>query len=53
MGARVIQQSRGYYNPHIPARLLRKNCALDDSGERTLEMACAAWDFPPARTTAF
>ena len=37
--ARGIQQSRGYYNAHIPTRQLRKHCALDDSGERTLEMA--------------
>jgi magnesium chelatase family protein len=39
IASRAIQQSRGYYNAHIPARLLRKHCALDDSGERTLEMA--------------
>src|SRR5437879_3686213 len=39
MGARSVQQSRGYYNAHIPSRSLRKHCALDDSGERTLEMA--------------
>ena len=39
MAARVIQHRRGYYNAHIPARSLRKHCALDDSGERTLEMA--------------
>jgi magnesium chelatase family protein len=37
--ARAIQQSRGYYNADIPARALRKLCALDDAGERTLEMA--------------
>src|SRR5207237_10673895 len=37
--ARAVQQSRGYYNAHIPSRSLRKHCALDDSGERTLEMA--------------
>jgi len=37
--ARGIQQSRGYYNADIPARALRKLCALDDAGERTLEMA--------------
>ena len=37
--ARVIQQSRGFYNAHIPSRHLRKLCALDDAGERTLEMA--------------
>src|SRR5262249_35047806 len=39
VAARAIQQARGDYNAHIPARLLRKYCALDDSGERTLEMA--------------
>ena len=39
VAARAVQQSRGYYNAHIPARSLRKHCALDDSGERTLEMA--------------
>jgi len=37
--ARALQQSRGFYNAHIPARQLRKLCALDDAGERTLEMA--------------
>ena len=38
-GARAIQQSRGFYNAHIPARTLRGLCALDDAGERTLELA--------------
>jgi len=38
-GARVVQQARGYYNSRIPARMIRKHCALDDAGERTLEMA--------------
>jgi len=37
--ARAIQQNRGFYNAHIPSRLLRTLCALDDAGERTLEMA--------------
>ena len=37
--ARAIQHQRGFYNAHIPARSLRKLCALDDAGERTLEMA--------------
>ncbi len=37
--ARAIQQKRGYYNAHIPARALRGLCALDDAGERTLELA--------------
>jgi magnesium chelatase family protein len=37
--ARPIQQARGFYNAHVPARLVRKLCALDDAGERTLDMA--------------
>ena len=36
---RAIQQARGFYNSQIPVRLLRKLCQLDDSGERTLELA--------------
>jgi magnesium chelatase family protein len=38
-GARAIQQRRGFYNARIPSRQLRKLCALDEAGERTLEMA--------------
>jgi magnesium chelatase family protein len=37
--ARGLQQARGYYNSRMPSRLIRKQCALDDAGERTLEMA--------------
>ena len=37
--ARSVQQSRGFYNADIPHRVLRDLCALDDAGERTLEMA--------------
>ena len=37
--AREIQRARGYINSRMPARMIRKQCALDDSGERTLEMA--------------
>jgi magnesium chelatase family protein len=37
--ARALQQSRGYYNSRMPSRMIRKLCALDDAGERTLEMA--------------
>ena len=37
--ARAIQQSRGFYNARMPAPGIRKVCALDDAGERTLEMA--------------
>jgi magnesium chelatase family protein len=37
--AAEIQQTRGYSNARMPARSIRKDCALDESGERTLEMA--------------
>jgi magnesium chelatase family protein len=37
--ARALQRQRGFYNAHIPHRHLRKLCALDEAGERTLEMA--------------
>jgi magnesium chelatase family protein len=37
--ARALQASRGHINAHIPPRVLRKVCALDEAGERTLEMA--------------
>jgi magnesium chelatase family protein len=37
--ARAVQQARGHYNSAMPSRMIRKQCALDDSGERTLEMA--------------
>jgi magnesium chelatase family protein len=37
--ARAIQQRRGFYNARIPSPQLRKLCALDEAGERTLEMA--------------
>jgi magnesium chelatase family protein len=37
--ARALQQARGFYNAQIPIRNLRKLCALDDAGERTLELA--------------
>ena len=37
--ARSVQSARGFYNSQIPVRELRKLCALDDAGERTLEMA--------------
>jgi len=38
-GARAIQRQRGFYNARIPTHLLRSLCALDEAGERTLEMA--------------
>jgi magnesium chelatase family protein len=37
--ARQLQHRRGFYNAHIPHRQLRELCALDEAGERTLEMA--------------
>ena len=37
--ARAIQQQRGHYNSRMPVQTIRKQCALDDAGERTLEMA--------------
>ena len=37
--AQAIQRARGHYNSRMPVRLIRKQCALNDAGERTLEMA--------------
>ncbi len=37
--ARQVQRDRGYYNSQVPPAQLRTICALDDTGERTLEMA--------------
>src|SRR5690348_8595949 len=37
--ARAVQQARGYDNARMPTPMIRKLCVLDDSGERTLEMA--------------
>jgi magnesium chelatase family protein len=37
--AREVQLKRGYYNAQIPPSQLRVICALDEQGERTLEMA--------------
>ena len=37
--ARETQRQRGFYNAQIPASQLRTLCALDETGERTLEMA--------------
>src|ERR1700691_5485017 len=36
--ARAVQLARGFVNSRMPVRLIRKQCALDDAGERTLEM---------------
>ena len=37
--SRAVQQQRAYYNAHVPTRHVRQLCDLDESGERTLEMA--------------
>jgi magnesium chelatase family protein len=37
--AREIQRARGATNSRMPSRLIRGQCALDPTGERTLEMA--------------
>ena len=37
--ARALQHQRGFYNSRMPTRVIRKLCALDAAGERTLEMA--------------
>jgi magnesium chelatase family protein len=51
--ARSIQQRRSFYNAHIPPHALRKLCALDEAGERTLEMRCGGWASPRGRMIAF
>jgi magnesium chelatase family protein len=43
--ARRVQRARGHYNSRMPAPLVRKLCALDDAGERTLEMAMRRMGF--------
>ena len=37
--AQVLQLERGFLNSRMPSRMIRKQCALDDAGERTLELA--------------
>ena len=37
--ARDVQLARGYANSRMPTQFIRKQCVLDESGERTLEMA--------------
>ncbi len=39
IATRAIQQARGFYNSRMPTRVIRQECALDEAGERTLEMA--------------
>ena len=43
--AREVQQERGFYNAHIPSQSLHKLCALDDAGERVLELAVRRMGF--------
>lgn len=43
--ARDKQQRRGFYNSAIPVSQLRGLCALDEAGERTLEMAVRRMGF--------
>ena len=44
-GARQKQRNRGFYNAHMPIKLLRELTALEESGERTLEMAVRRMSF--------
>jgi magnesium chelatase family protein len=37
--ARAIQSLRGSTNAAMPTRMIRQHCALDETGERTLELA--------------
>jgi len=37
--ARALQQARGWPNARMPSPAIRGQCALDDAGERTLELA--------------
>lgn len=43
--AREVQLRRGFANAHIPSPALRKLAALDDAGERTLELAVRKMGF--------
>jgi magnesium chelatase family protein len=45
LAAREVQQQRGFFNAHIPPTEMRKLCALDDAGERTLELAVRRMGF--------
>jgi predicted ATPase with chaperone activity len=37
--AAEVQRARGYSDARMPTRSVRKDCALDETGERTSEMA--------------
>ncbi len=43
--ARMVQHQRGFYNSEIPSPSLRTVCALDEAGERTLEIAVRRMGF--------
>jgi len=45
LAARERQAARGFINAEIPASQIRKICPLDDSGERTLELAVRRMGF--------
>jgi magnesium chelatase family protein len=45
--ARTLQEACGGYNSRLPASAVRKVCALDDAGERTLEMAVRRMGLSP------
>lgn len=45
LAARELQHKRGFYNAAIPVSRLRSLCALDEAGERTLEMAVRRMGF--------
>src|SRR5260370_1492527 len=52
--ARAVQQARRYDNSRMPSRSIRKHCALDDYGERTLQMAalpCGLYALTPRPLT--
>jgi magnesium chelatase family protein len=39
LNARARQLARGFYNANLPPSQVRPLCALDEAGERTLELA--------------
>ncbi|MBE7542339.1 MAG: ATP-binding protein [Solibacteraceae bacterium] len=45
LAARELQSNRGFINAEIPSSQIRKICPLDDSGERTLELAVKRMGF--------
>ncbi|MBE7541936.1 MAG: hypothetical protein M9913_23435 [Bryobacteraceae bacterium] len=45
LAARELQSARGFINAEIPSSQIRRICPLDDSGERTLELAVRRMGF--------